>query len=247
MKYGAFSFIFYMKIAITDIRISNKCERALEKEGFFLIKLPPDHNLGTAVQSHPDTLLFYSGGEIITTADYCEDAPYVFTDLREYCQSIKITFTADERRNKYPLDCVMNALVVEDKIFCKSDTVSKAIIRLAERQRLEICHVKQGYPACTTLAFGNNAITADAGMADALSKKGVKVTLINNGDISLPPYEYGFIGGASAVYENKVYFLGDLSTHRDGVKIRSAIESAGYKVISLSDEPLSDLGGIIFL
>ena len=132
-------------------------------------------------------------------------------------------------------------------IFCKSDTVSKAIIRLAERQRLEICHVKQGYPACTTLAFGNNAITADAGMADALSRKGVKVTLINNGDISLPPYEYGFIGGASAVYENKVYFLGDLSTHRDGVKIRSAIESAGYKVISLSDEPLSDLGGIIFL
>lgn len=236
-----------MKIAIVDNKITRKCQVALEKEGFFLIKLPPDRTLGQAVQSHPDTVLFHLDGELITTADYCDDAAYLFSDLREYCPEVKISFTSDLRSPVYPKDCVMNALVADGKIFCKTDSVSEAIIRLAKQQGYEICHVNQGYPACTTLVFGKNAITADCGMARALSDKGIKVTLISQGGISLPPHQYGFIGGASAVYADKVYFFGDLSTHPDSELIRATIENAGYKAVSLSDEELSDFGSVIFL
>lgn len=236
-----------MKLLIVDSRITEKCERYLLKEGFSLIKLPPDKALGEAVASHPDTVMFYLDGELVTTADYCDCAPYVFSDIRELYPNVRISFTADERKAEYPYDCIMNALVVGKRIFCKSDSVSEAVLELADRLGYEICHTRQGYPACSALAFGNNVITADPGLARTMEAKGISVTIISPGGISLPPHEYGFIGGASGVIGNKIYFLGDLMTHPDGKLIYRVIEEAGYTPVSLSDEPLADLGGIISL
>lgn len=234
-----------MKVLIVDNRITKKCERALEKMGYFLLRLPRDPSLGEAVESHPDTLLFYCDGRIITTVDYCEAASYIFMDLRECCPQVKLCFSDEKRGNKYPSDCIMNALVIGKRIICKSDSVSKAIIDLASELGYEIIHTNQGYPACSVLAFGNSAITADPGLAALLQSIGVKVSLIGNGGISLPPYDYGFIGGASGVVGDKVLFFGDLDRHPDAMIIREAILSEGYTPISLSDEELSDFGGII--
>ena len=234
-----------MKIIIVDNRISQKCERALEKEGFYLIKLPPDPNLGEAVSSHPDTVMFYREGEIITTAEYCDVAAYIFSDLREFAPNVRISFTDDRRSDIYPQDCVLNALVIGKKIFCKSDTVSDGIKNFALGHGYEIVHTKQGYPACSVLAFGGSAITADRGLAATLENNGVRVTLINEGSISLPPHRSGFIGGASGVVGNKIYFFGNIDQHPDAEIIRTAITSEGYTPISLSDEDLSDFGGII--
>ena len=234
-----------MKIIIVDNRISQKCERALEKEGFYLIKLPPDPNLGEAVRSHPDTVLFYCDEEIITTAEYCDVAAYIFSDVREFAPNVRIGFTDDRRSDRYPYDCVLNSLVIGNKIFCKADTVSEGIKDFATRHGYEIIHTKQGYPACSVLAFGDSAITADRGLAATLENNGIKVTLINEGGISLPPHSYGFIGGASGVVGNKVYFFGNIDLHPDAEIIREAITSEGYIPVSLSDEELSDFGGII--
>lgn len=234
-----------MKILIVDNRITKKCERALEKLGFYLLRLPRDPSLGEAVESHPDTVLFYSNGRIITTVDYCEAASYFFMDLREYCPEIKLCFSDEKRGDKYPSDCIMNALVIGKRIICKSDSISKAIIDLANEYGYEIIHTNQGYPACSVLAFGNSAITADVGLALVLKNNGIKVTLINQGGISLPPYDYGFIGGASGVVGNTVYFFGNLDKHPDAIRIREAILSEGYTPVSLSDEELCDFGGII--
>lgn len=236
-----------MKAVIVDEKISDKCERSLLPEGFKVMRLPADSHLGKAVASHPDTVLFHSDGEIITTAEYCDDAAYFFSDLREICKDVKISFTADSRGEKYPRDCIMNALAIGDKIFAKSDTLSEKIKEFASAHGYKICHTRQGYPACTVLAFGNSAITADRGMAAVLSDEGVDVTLIRAGHILLDSCEYGFIGGASGIFGEKVYFLGDILSHPDGELICSTVRRAGFTPISLSDEPLRDLGGMIFL
>lgn len=236
-----------MKVIIVDKRISDKCERALEKEGFYLIKLPTDPSLGEAVSSHPDTILFYADGEIITTADYCDTAAYIFSDIRELKPEVRISFTSDRRTDRYPRDCIMNALVIGRRIFCKTDTVSQAILDFAADRGYEVIHTRQGYPACSVLAFGESAITADEGLASVLRERGVRVTLIGQGGISLPPYDYGFIGGASGVVGRKIYFFGDINSHPDCKAIREAIESEGFTPVSLSDEELRDLGGIILL
>lgn len=234
-----------MKIIIVDDRISPKCERALEKEGFYLIKLTADPTLGEVVRSHPDTVMFYRDEEIITTAEYCDVASYIFSDVREFAPNVRISFTDDRRSDSYPYDCVLNALVIGKKIFCKADTISEGIKDFATRHGYEIIHTKQGYPACSVLAFGDSAITADRGLAATLENNGVRVTLINEGSISLPPYSYGFIGGASGVVGNKVYFFGNIDLHPDAKIIRDAITSEGYIPVSLSDEELRDFGGII--
>ena len=78
-------------------------------------------------------------------------------------------------------------------------------------------------------------------------KEGIDVTVIENGDIALPPHKYGFIGGAAGVFGKEIFFLGDYRTHRSADLIESAILNAGFTPIALSDEPLSDLGRIIFL
>lgn len=236
-----------MKLLIVDNRITEKCERSLLVRGFTLIKLPPHKKLGAAVESHPDTLIFCKGGQLITSADYCEDAAWIFSDIREYFPHLKISFTSDVFGSKYPADCLFNALTIGNKLFAKTDSISYAVKEFAENSGYEICHVNQGYPACSVLAFGESAITADRGMADVLSENGVKVTLIRPGFISLPPHEYGFIGGASGVYEKNVYFFGDVRLHPDFDKIKKAIEDEGFDWVSLSDEPLCDFGGFIAL
>ena len=236
-----------MKYLIVDIRISDKCEYSLLKEGFSLIKLPPDPALPSPIASHPDTAIFFSEGEIITTADYCDEAAYVFSDIREFCPEVRISFTADKRTAKYPRDCVLNALRIQNKLFCKSDSVSEEILSLATRRGYEIIHTNQGYPACATLSFGNSAVTSDKGLASLLTKNGVRVTLIGTAGISLPPYKYGFIGGASGVVGEKIYFFGDINSHPDSEAILDAIRREGFTPVSLSDEELTDLGGIIAL
>jgi hypothetical protein len=142
----------------------------------------------------------------------------------------------------------MNALCLGKKIFARLESLSPAIKSAASTKGYELINVSQGYPACTTLKLNEStAITSDVGTARIMSENGISVTLIENGDITLPPYEYGFIGGASGVYKDTVFFLGDVTTHRDKDKILSAISCAGMKARSLSDEPLCDLGGIIFI
>lgn len=237
-----------MAIAIVDCRISEKCERALMLRGFTVIKTPPSRGLGVAVASHPDMLMFKCGDEIITSADYCDEAAYVFSDIREYCPSVRISFTDDVFEPEYPRDAIFNALVCGERIFCRTASVSRAVLECAKARGLQVVDVKQGYPACTVLCLsGEVCVTADEGMARALEECGVRVYRIENGDVALPPYEYGFIGGAAGVYNGKAYFLGDLDTHRSKNAIKDACEAAKVAPVSLSDEPLADLGRIIFI
>jgi hypothetical protein len=231
------------KIILVDERIPFDCERSLLVNGFRVIKLPGDSLLGEAVRSHPDTLLFASDNEIITTADYCDTASYIFSDLREEIPELKITFTADDRSGGYPNDCIMNALIIADKLFCKTDSVSKEILEFAKRNNYQVIHTNQGYPACTVLSFENSAITSDKGMAKTLNDCGIKVLEISSGHVSLYPHEYGFIGGASFYFDKKVYFFGDVSKHPQGELICEAIRSEGLQIVSLSNAELVDLGG----
>ena len=237
-----------MRTVIADCRISYACERALALRGFNVIKLPPHKRLGEDIASHPDMLLLKHGNTVITSADYCDMAPHVFSDLREYASELKISFTSDEQRAEYPHDALFNALIMGDKIFCRRESISPSVLALADECGMEVIGVRQGYPACTVLALSDSiAITADRGMARALTENGITVTLIENGDIELPPHEYGFIGGAAGVFEGRVYFLGSLDAHRDKEKIIDACRAAKVTPVSLSDEKLRDLGRLIFI
>ncbi len=238
-----------IKIAIADSRIDAVAERKLTLLGYKVITLPPFSRLSEAVASHPDMLIHRIGNEYISYADYCEEASYVFSDLSllSVGTGARFTFTADEVAPEYPRDVGLNALEIGGKLFLRRSSVSETLLNTAERHGLRIVDVKQGYPACTVLKLSEEAaITADAGMAKILSEHGIRVTLIEAGGISLPPHEYGFIGGAGEVDEDKLYLFGYPKTHPDGEKIIAAAEAEGLRVIPLTGGVLRDLGGILF-
>lgn len=221
--------------------------RRLMADGFYTVETAAYGRLSEPISSHPDMLFFYNGGELISSADYCDAAPYIFEDVNRLTDT-RLIFTDELTTEEYPGDVLFNALVIGGKIFLREESISRAVLDHARRLGLETVGVRQGYPACTTLALGDRAaITADPGMAKALSENGIRVYLIENGDISLPPYEYGFIGGSAGVYRDKIYFTGDARLHRSGDIILSACYDAGLAPVFLSDEPLTDLGRIVFI
>ena len=237
-----------MRIAIVDERMPSEAKRRLFTEGFYIIEAPRAKALPAPLSSHPDMLFFAHEKTIISSAEYCDENPHFFEDITKLVPGVILKLTDESFYAEYPRDAIFNALVIGDKIFLKEDSVSRKIIEYASDAGLKICSVKQGYPACTTLPLSkNHAITADLGMKKALEKKGVEITLIDNGDISLPPYKYGFIGGASGVFGDKLYFIGDYKLHRDRAKIEAAARAVGLSPISLCSAPLIDLGRIIFI
>lgn len=239
-----------IKIAIVDSRISAEAERKLMLLGYRVLTLPPFSRLSDAVASHPDMLIKRIGNEYISYADYCEEASYVFSDLSLMTvgTGARFSLSADTVAPDYPSDVGLNALEIGGKLFCREDSASELMLSAARQAGLEIVNVNQGYPACTVLKLNEEAaITADRGMAKALEQHGIRVTLIEEGHISLPPHEYGFIGGAAEAVGDKVFFLGDVSGHPSYEIILSAARHEGLTVIPLSDGPLCDLGGIIFI
>ena len=239
-----------IKIAIVDSRITEAAQRKLMLNGYRVITLPPFSRLSEAVASHPDMLIKAVGKDYISYADYCEEASYVFTDLSLMTagSGARFCFSADDVSSVYPKDVGLNALTIGGALFCRVASASKMLIDQATKAGLKIVNVNQGYPACTVLKLNENAaITADEGMARALEQNGIRVTKITQGHVSLPPHEYGFIGGAGAVNGDKLYLFGDPKTHPDYEKIENAARSEGLTVVSLDFGIIRDLGGILFI
>lgn len=236
-----------MTSVLIDGRMNDECERSLALRGFYPIRLPRHKGLPEAISSHPDSLVFFCNDTLITPSEYCECAPYVFTDIRDRHKDIRLIFSADELGSSYPEDAKMNALVHSSVLFAREKSLSPAIKDYCLSAGCKLTNVSQGYPACSALTFGTAALTSDMGLHRAFLSEGIDSTLIECGGILLPPYEYGFIGGASGVYKDKIYFIGDYKTHPSASLIEEAAKRAGYTPISLIDGPLIDLGGLIFL
>ncbi|MBQ8719969.1 MAG: hypothetical protein IJY65_02940 [Clostridia bacterium] len=234
-------------IALVDSRISEECSHELSRRGFSVLKLPPHERLSPPLASHTDMLAFHIENTLLFPQDYLEKNPEIEAFIKRARPDIKILGTATVPSAEYPHDAVMNALVTKRSVFAKTDSVCPDILALAKSLGYEVRSVKQGYPACTALALGGVAVTADEGMRRALEVGGVRVYKISGKNIALPPYEYGFIGGACGVFEKTVYFLGDLEAHPDAPIIKEAISEAGCAFVSLSGGGLVDLGGILFI
>ena len=237
-----------MTVALIDSRAGNRINNTLMKNGFTVIEIPPARDLPTPIAAHPDSLMTKIGETLILSADYYDDAAYVLSDIREYAPHIKIKLASEAYCKEYPYDAVFNALKIGNRLFCKQDTVSEGIKDEAKERGLEIISVKQGYPHCSVLAIDENtALTADEGMAIEMEKHGVKVYRISPGHIALPPYEYGFIGGACGVFGKKIYFFGDYRSHPSSAVFEKMAEDTGFMLVSLDTCELRDLGGIVFL
>ena len=145
---------------------------------------------------------------------------------------------------------VLTLLNLGDNLFINSvvDVVADELLNLG----LEVCHVNQGYTKCASLPLGEQAIiTADPTVAKCAKERGIDVLQIQEGHISLPGYDHGFIGGCASFAPHAdtstVFFCGDVSTHPDAPKMKDFCKKHKFEVVNLFQNPLCDTGTIFMI
>ena len=237
-----------MKCAIVSERITASQRAGLEDEGFLVLPCPVCDLLPAPISHHPDSLLARIKDRILCYEGYKKENDPFFRTLHALCPKISVQGLPDAPGALYPEDCRYNLLCTQKTAFYNPAGLSVSLIQVIGACGYQSVPTKQGYTACSVLMLDDrHAITADEGMVRALSRRGVSVLRIASGDILLPPYSCGFIGGASGVYKDKVYFYGDITAHPSYSEMRRFSDAAGFSLCPLSNEPLSDLGGILFL
>ncbi len=223
-------------------------ERYREKLGFSLISnefevfwLPENYEIDQRLASHADLSAFRFEKKLIL-ANY----------LKNSCELVKLltsrgyeVIISDQIQNPvYPGDVNLCAATLGSKLIHNNKYTDPKILSLG----VEVINVKQGYSRCTALILDENcAITADKGIAEAISEIGVEVLQIAEGGIELDGFSNGFIGGASFKAEDTIYFTGVLENHPSGKIIKNFIIKHGYKICCLTNEHLFDIGGAIYI
>lgn len=216
--------------------------------GYDVILLPTHDSLPRAISSHPDSLIFRGDDRLIIDKDYYCENEALFLSLSARCPSLRIELSLDRLGDEYPYDTRLNAIRIGNKLFCHLKTISNAIIKYASDKGLTLVDTKQGYPACSTLKISENAIIcADRGLSALYKGHGISVYEIDAGGILLPPYQYGFIGGASVALGKEICFFGELTTHPSHKVIANALKEHSHIPVSICRGALRDLGGGILL
>ncbi len=232
--------------AIIDKKASPRFRGALSALGFEVIALEP-FDLQAPVASHPDMLIFVGLGSLICHREYYDRYPNVIDSIAD-ATGLCLQLSDEKMTHEYPQDVLFNALLLGDKLVCNTKNTSRLITELCTERHIRLLHTNQGYTRCSTLALDTSTvITADRSISKVCDANGLEVLTISQGGISLPGYDHGFIGGASGVCGDTVFFFGELMTHPDGERISDFICSHGKRIVCLDRGELTDHGGIIFV
>ena len=199
--------------------------------------------LENEINSHSDILAFNfgSGQVLLNEGSIGED------ELKKL--GIKPIYYQNKISSPYPNDIPLNVAFTGRHIICNSNYCAVEIRVFAQKNNIEIINTKQGYSKCNLCIVNENAvITEDKGLACLLKKYQYDVLLITSGDIYLSDAHYGFLGGASCkISQDKMYFSGDLSSHKDYKAITNFLKLHNVQPVYNESRKLTDFGGIVQL
>ena len=222
-------------IAVVDPRMPAAAKKKLKKLNYYVAEVNLNRKLQRPVAGHVDMMLFRCGDKIIYEPGLENIADLLRSNGHNCVKGERILSTV------YPKNIIYNACCINGTVIRYKGRVEKNIKVLGVKHIL----VNQGYAKCLIVPVDKRRIiTSDRGIKEAWEKNGGKALLIRPGNIKLPGYKTGFIGGASGINDKSVLFAGRLNTHPDGQVIRDFIKRSGKGVIELYDGPLYDVGTI---
>lgn len=238
------------KCVAVSSRIPVECCEKLLDYCDEVFKIPPDGLLPDPVCHHPDMIFTVIGNSFICHRSYYEKNCDALSRFLSKC-GLDPVLSECRRESRYPFDIAFNVLQNGKYLFCNFEHTAPEVLLAAECAGLEVVKVRQGYAGCSALATGKAVITSDpsilkacAGRCDAVDTGRV--------DISLPPYDTGFIGGAGGYCDGRLFTYGRISMEyllrkRDEATLSDAFQNAGIvEVVPLCETGLFDLGGIKF-
>ena len=232
-----------MKSVIVDFRISQKSENSLLKMGYKIIKTRQNPDLLEPVCGHPDMMI-------------CKLSDRTFSAETTICGFLAEKFPQydfiqgqSKLSYKYPYDIAFNSARIGNLLFCYEKYTDKSVLKYCKQNNIKIVNTKQGYTKCSICIVSDNAIiTADKNIFNLAKNNNIDVLLTENKGIILNGFNEGFIGGATGLLEKDLLAVnGNIKLHTDYERIKHFCLKYGVHIISLCDEPITDIGTIIRL
>ncbi len=214
--------------------------RALQDHGVRVLPVEPLDGIDGAERFHADMALCAVNGAVWWTARQL--SPATKTLLRK--EGCVLTDTQQPVTAQCPS---LNVCIAGHNVLGCPKTVDPLLretLGIGDRQWLT---VRQRYTKCSVAIVCDRAvITADVGIEKVCRSAGIDVLLIRSGSIVLDGYAYGFIGGCCGLLApDCLAFSGRIERHPDYPDMRDFARSYGVSLLSLTEEPLYDVGGIL--
>ncbi len=205
--------------------------------GYECIPVIDSDRVSGPISTHSDVLyLKVNSSEIFVSS--CQQANFPFLEREGY--------TIKEINNLYPgykTESYLNFIITEKNIICNPNTA------LNINTEKNVIKVKQGYTRCSTVCVNDNAfITDDENIYNNLKNNNIDCLKIEKGDVKLPGYDYGFIGGASVkLNDEEILFFGDIKNKNDKITVIEFMKKYNMKPIFIKNKALTDIGSALIL
>lgn len=245
MKFIKSSFIPNKKInlALIDCRASEDIIKNLNKLNVNLLKTIKCNEAYNAISCHPDICVIKLNYNDILVA------PNVYDYYNESLTPLGFNVIKGNSPigSKYPYNVQYNVVILGDKVIHNFKYTDNTLLDYIEKNNLEKVNVNQGYCKCSICVVDENSIiTSDEGIYKEVIKHNIDCLLIEKGHIDLFELNYGFIGGCSGlISEDTLVFFGNIESHPNFKEIETFVSKKNKKILSLSDEKLTDLGSLI--
>lgn len=229
------------KQAVTSAVIGERYRKTgdlLAENGITLYYCKNNKEINQCSSNHADMAAYYFGnGKIVIE----KNQQTLFSILS--AAGFYVKFSQNAAKGEYPSDILLNCFTIGNKLYCKKEFTDESV--LSEYACVE--NVKQGYCKCSAfIADERSVITDDVSVYNALIRNGLNCLLIDKGDIFLDGIHDGFIGGSGFMYDkNTAVFFGSLEGHRNCHLIKNFLLNIGISCENLSNDILTDIGGII--
>lgn len=217
-------------------------EKSLDKLKDYgkIVRTKSNKNLMKGLDTHPDILVHpLPSGELVVDRDNLEYYKKIFPDKNLIPSQSKLS-------KKYPKDVALNAFTFKNYFIHNLKYTDEVLLDYYKKSDYELLNIKQGYAKCSSLVTDDFIITSDGGIYESL-KDFIPIYKIDHGGIRLQNFNYGFIGGATGVLGNKIFFTGDFSHHSSHEEILKIIKKYDYEIEILSDDTIEDFGSIYFI
>lgn len=252
-------------LIIADKRIPLPSKNALRNMGQ-VIFLEDQFSVYKSVSGHPDIFMCSSGNKVVV-------APGLDVKIKAQLEheGYEVTEGKNTPRRKYPETAIYNAVITSRSLIHNLRITDPVLLdTFSDREKI---HVNQGYTRCNLLSLNDSTfITSDRGIEKVLISKGYEVLYVDPKPVMLKGQKNGFFPGCCGIWDNKVIINGSLKYHPAGAEVEEFISNHrtpilnkemtidnqsgmhlpdsgsvyNYKIISLYDGPLRDIGSIFF-
>lgn len=227
-----------MKIII-DSRM-RKVEKEYLSQYGDLIELPYQSSVYEEISSHPDIFFCKINNQIFQTPNLKLE------------NKLKTKQGANPVGAQYPEDIKYNICQIGKRAIHNFKYTDPAVAEYIDSTGLQKINIKQGYSKCSiSVTSENSCITSDEGIYETLKRENMDVLLLDNTNIRLVDKNglqakmNGFIGGATAVIEDKFIIFGDSNKILDKASLIEHLNNHNLKLVDFKNLEIIDYGSII--